>query len=458
MSNETKRWWDGDKKQALESRIKRIQKMRDPKTNADEILLGSKFFLWFLILFTGILGGISYFKFFSTSFPLWAAVAMAGILTVVIEYGKNYCSTGAVRTPFFLGWNYIFSAPAETIMWVGLVLVSASTFSMSIINSTRGGHQLAIMLGQEKDGNTFTPNTAGVDSLIAYNQKNIAEASTVKWRGVTTRTSQEAIKQYSTTISSLQQQRETLIAQQRKDWERGEEIKDNNRTFSANWVFAAGGWVELLQILFILLRVSCEKILDSRIAHPTEEKNGAPIGFKRGAYQTAAAEHSGAPNTEPEIRRPIGFFTDRDQAKTTSSPVPPPTVPDQIAVAQCSTDISTEQSAQNSTTRNSTAPTVPARATGVLADIKYWQKLSRMALERSETQQRLSKRKDNWDRYCAYRTMLEALGVRVERGEGYSLIFTHPPEYNTSDEAMRIVEKQYDILHKLKYRTEYGTA
>jgi hypothetical protein len=76
-----------------------------------------------------------------------------------------------------------------------------------------------------------------------------------------------------------------------------------------------------------------------------------------------------------------------------------------------------------------------------------------MALERSETQQRASKRKDNWDRYCAYRTMLEALGVRVERGEGYSLIFTHPPEYNTSDDAMRIVETQYDILHNLKTRT-----
>lgn len=212
-------WWARDRQESLQARIKKIGRFNDPTTNADELLRGAKILLLLLLAFTGLLAGYSYLKNFSGSFPYPVAVFMAVALTIAIEWGKNYCTTWAVRTPFFRGFGHIISSPANTFMFAGLVAIAIATFAMSVHNSTIGGRQLSVMLNQERNASHFQADTRGIDSLIANAQDNIDAAAATKWKGTTTRESQRAITAQTKALESLNRQRETIIAQQRGDWE-----------------------------------------------------------------------------------------------------------------------------------------------------------------------------------------------------------------------------------------------
>lgn len=440
-------WWSRDKKAGLQSRIKAIQRLNDPTTNADELLSGSKILLFLLLCFTGLLAGFSYYKNFSGAFPVAVAAFMAIALTVAIEWGKNYCTTWAIRTPFFRGFGHIVSTPANSFMFAGLILIAAATFTMSVINSTIGGRQLSVMLNHERNTTPFAANTANIDSLINTTQKNITEASTVKWKGVTTRTSQQAIKQYSTTLSSLNEQREAIIQQQRADWEKQQAVIAENRNYSANLMLTSGGWVELLQLLLILVRVACEKALDSRLAHNQEEQPTSGIGFQR-RQQPAFGEGSTATPTIPEPRRPIGFLRDREPElpvmKTgQEQPSVPTTVPPENTVEQCATQ---EQPG--------TAP-VPeqlasAETISLLADIKEWKKRCTQCFHRAINQQREEFREANRRRTACYADMLRAVGFRVTYNyESMYINIIEPANYTIGEEASREILKQKSELQNI---------
>lgn len=431
-------WWTRDKKASLEARIQAVQRINDPTTNADELLKGSKILIVILLAFSGVLGGIAYYRFFSNSFPIEVAIGMAAALTFAIEYGKNYCAKWTIRIPFFNGWGYIRKEREHTVLWVGLFLVAIATFTMSIINSTRGGRQLSIMMSEQRDITPFTANTIGIDTLIAATQHNIDEASQVKWKGTTTRSSQKAIISHSASIESLNRQRETLIAQQRDDWEKDQARKASNRTFAADFVLASGGWVELLQVLFIFLRVACERILDRRnpTSHEQEEKSG--IGFKQSGYRFAGAEHAPQPPSpdQEQPRRPIGFHR-REQ------PLEQPTVPQKNAVEQCST-------AKTAGTAPAEQSTVPTTAASVLADVKDWQKRATQCFHRALNQQREEFRQDNWQRCTCFCIMLQAVGVEVTRDDERMILqFKEPATYRTDDTVIAVIHEQKSRLDQI---------
>jgi hypothetical protein len=299
-------WWTREKRDSLGERIQKIQKINDPTTNADEVLTGSKVLLVVLLFFSGALGALSYFKNFSISFPVEFAIFLSLSLTFTIEWGKNKCATWAARIPFFQGWGHITRTPANTFIFAGLVLVAIATFTMSIYNSTKGGEQLALMLSQEKNNSPFQPNTTEIDKQITHTQGTVSAAPMVKWKGKQYYQDAKSVRAAQNSISSLQRQRESTIAQQRADWEANEAKKQGNSNFAANVVLASGGWVELLQILLILLRVACEKNLDGRQSSPspTPRTNGNTIGFKNGQQ---APEMQNATPTQR-----IGFNLDAD--------------------------------------------------------------------------------------------------------------------------------------------------
>ena len=174
-----------------------------------------------------------------------------------------------------------------------------------------------------------------------------------------------------------------------------------------------------------------------------------------GAAATPPPAHTTGHSPAFAHRRRAGFkrhdddHPEQPQSRTgfmLGGPIVLPTVPEETLWHSVPQHSAPEQPKQNSR-----AGTVPAiRATGVLADIKYWEKLSCLYLKRSFTSQREQYKRDNATRFEAYRTMLEALGITVERGSGYALTFRHPDKYNTSDDAMRIVESQYTILKNLR--------
>lgn len=439
-------WWSRDKGAGLQNRIKAIQRLNDPTTNADELLSGSKILLLLLLCFTGLLAGFSYYKNFGGSFPIPVAAFMAIALTVAIEWGKNYCTTWAIRTPFFRGFGHIISTPANTFMFAGLILIAAATFTMSVINSTIGGRQLSVMLNHEKNASAFQADTRGIDSLIATNQKNIVEASTVKWKGVTTRTSQQAIKQYSATLSSLNAQRETIIQQQRADWEKQQAIQAENRNYSANLMLTSGGWVELLQLLLIIVRVACEKILDSRLPSPNKEEPSGGIGFQRNR-QPAYSEGPTPPQaTEP--RRPIGFFFgDQDlqkpEARTAAATVPAPPVPEKNTVEQCATP-------EQPGTAHRPEQLASAETVSLLADIKEWKKRCSQCFHRAINQQREEFREHNRRRTDCYAAMLRAVGFSVTYSfESMFINIIEPTTYTIGEAASVEILKQKSELEKI---------
>lgn len=400
-------WWKADREAKLSHRIGEIHRINDPGTNADEVLRYSTWITFALLCYSGLLGGLSYLKNFETAFPFPVALFLALALTLVIEFGKNAATKWAIRAPFFQGFRHIFRAPENTLMWVGLIALSVGTFSMSIINSTAGGEQLARLLTTQRDtSGGFRSDTRDIDAQIATTNANIDAARKTQWRGTTTTTSQRTILESQKSLTTLSAQREKAIATQRADWEADQAKKAHNDDYTASLVLASGGWVEGLVAILIVISVCCEKILDSRqagAASPTTDTSGG-IGFRRAAPVASFEAPTPPPPPAPEPRRPIGYFRDPApepiEARTAERTVAPP--PDS------SPKIIVEQSAQPEQPVPGDTETVV-----VSADIKYWEKRCLQCFHRACNQQREEKRRDNRIRTEAYAAMLRAVGYHV---------------------------------------------
>lgn len=268
-SQKQRPFWAKDREETLHARIQKINKLNDPTTNADEILRYGKWILYALLAYSTLLGFFYYYKSFSKSFPFEIAVFFSVILPVAIEFGKNYCATWAVRQPFFHGFPSIFASKAKTFIFAGLVLIAIVTYAMSIRNSTVGAQQLSLMFSHERNAVAFVPDTRVIDEQIAATQSSINDTRNIKWKGVVTYQAQKSIQSQTKALSTLQSQREEAIRQQRQDWEQDQTYKSDQGNNIAGLVLASGGFIELLQLLFQILRVACEKLLDNRLPHPT---------------------------------------------------------------------------------------------------------------------------------------------------------------------------------------------
>jgi hypothetical protein len=254
-------WWKRDAKESLSERINAVQNVNDPTIISDNIQRGSKWAAYVLLLFTTFLSAFSYSKFFSHSFGM-VAIPMAIVLACVIEFGKNWGFLTMLRIPFFQGWSFVWHKVSNSVMWIGLLLLALVTFSASVYNSTRGAEQLSLLLGHERNKTTFLPNTADIDAQLASTEARIKENRATKWKGTTTVDAMRAIKTDTRTLEALQKQRSEAISAQRSDFEREASIQDEQNQYTAGNLMAVGGWVEALQIILMLMRVSAERSLD----------------------------------------------------------------------------------------------------------------------------------------------------------------------------------------------------
>lgn len=287
---EIRPFWAKDRAETLRARIEKINKLNDPTTNADEILRWGKVFLFALLGYSALLGFFCYYKNFSKSFPQEVAIVLSIILPCAIEFGKNYCSTWAIRQPFFHGFPSIFASKAKTFIFAGLALIGVATFVMSIRNSTVGSQQLSLMFSHERNASVFTPDTRVIDEQIAATQSSINDNRNIKWKGTVTYQAQKSIQSQTKALTTLQSQRQEAIQQQRADWEKDQSYKTEQAGGVAALVLASGGWVELLQFLFLFLRVACEKLLDNRL--PRTEDVAAAFNYQRaGSLQQRPETH-----------------------------------------------------------------------------------------------------------------------------------------------------------------------
>lgn len=302
QNNQTKPFWrQGDPSKGLKDRVEQINRYRDSTTSADELL---RFLQWIilpaLLIYSAVLSFSSYYSFFSNNFSEMAALVAAGMLAAVIEIGKSKMGLRAFQKPFLEGFGAIFSSPGQMLIWVGTAAFGVITFWMSIQNSTTGGKMLSQLNAQEKHQQemVFTPNTEEIDRQIAESRKAIESHQGNKWKGIVMMPSQSAIKTETRTIEKLQAQRESAINTQRADFELHRTKVETNIEHSSNMLMAAGGYVEAIQLLVLMIIAACQAVLSGKMesASPTAAKGG--IGFKQNPTAATA---------ETDPRRPIGF-------------------------------------------------------------------------------------------------------------------------------------------------------
>lgn len=276
MSNSTnaQAWYKQDATTRLSARVKSIQTINDEGTAADEMLTVSKVAIYALLIYGCLLSGLSYYHNFAPSFGHGTAIAMAVILAGIIEVGKSYFGTWTLRLIFFFGGGHFKSTPAQTFRFLGLVAFTAVTFWMSVINSTRGGAQLAKMLRDDRHGvEVFTPNTAEIDAQINSVTSGIAGNLGVTWKGTQTYQAQKTNSNLSSTLPALIKQKNDIIEQQRADYLARVSRADQNKNYAASLALASGGWVEVLLALALVLRVANERTLLARHPSPNSPVN-----------------------------------------------------------------------------------------------------------------------------------------------------------------------------------------
>lgn len=259
-------WWSREKRDHLPDRIKAIQRTNDPTTYADEILSIVRIVMPVLLIATGLLGAMSYWKFFSMSFPAEVSFFLAAVLTVIIELSKLKGSLWSLRIPMFHGRAYIGRSPANTLIWLGCLVLAVIGFTMSVKNSTQGGEQLALLMAQEKNERPFIADTKTIDEQITLLHQANTNAPTVKWKGKMYYQDAKSVRANAQSIESLQRQREEAVKMQRADWEKSSAIKEGQTNWAARLVLASGGWLEGIQLVLILIAVACERVLDGRNA------------------------------------------------------------------------------------------------------------------------------------------------------------------------------------------------
>lgn len=342
LSAKSENWWSLKSQPGanMAARKEAIARYRSPHTIADEIY---RILVWgiqpLLMVFCIALSYSSYSAFFEHNFSPMVATGGAIILSLVIELGKIKIGGYVFQTPFLQGVKRLMRSFPDFAVWAGALLITLATFTMSVINSTRGAHLLSMKVGFEKNEMAFSANTADVDAQIAQANDRIKTNGGIKWKNTVTYQAQKAIERDTRTIENLQRQREKIISDQRTDFERKRSQSDANTATGADILMASGGWVEALQGLCLFLIAACMAVIDGvrereisenlNQTNPLQEwekpkQNGSPIsneapatrtiGFRWAGYgQTpveAVTQHK-PPVSQPPHQNPIVIGSDQ---------------------------------------------------------------------------------------------------------------------------------------------------
>lgn len=290
-------FWTTNRDASLSARLKRIEKLNDPGTIADEFLKFGQIGLFISLVFTGLLSGFSYYHYFAPSFGSLIAIVMAVSAQCIIEWGKFGAFKRALVLPFFIGFRRILSAAHSTFLWIALCIIATLCFAVSLYNSTKGGEYLSEVLYRKNHESQFAPNTQSVDTLIAAANARISSNNNNTWRGKVVVHSQRANARESAAVALLMQQRTDLIAQQLSEYNKKKHNEQKEAAGGAKMVLAAGGWIELIQFLVIIGLVCCMKELDTRNPSPTPsvapaQKNAVFYNGQNGTNSFNGAQHN----------------------------------------------------------------------------------------------------------------------------------------------------------------------
>lgn len=301
----SKKWYAGrPAKQAFAARVAEIQKYRTPATKADEFLLIVRLLILpLLAVWCIVISFATARAFLGHNFGEPYATIGAAILCLVIEIGKMKFGSYTFSKLFLEGLDGIQERFAEAAMWGFITLFATACFIGSFLNSTHGAESLALLRGNQAHYEEFKPNTSDLDSQIAAADSRINANSGIKWKGTVTYQAQQAIKSDSRSITSLNAQREQRVNEQRADYERRRAQMDETTTKGAKIVFAAGGYVEILQIISLVLMAACMRVVGDHLEreHSNVNQTAAQnISFARNNAFNSQQTNNSAPSV-PQV-------------------------------------------------------------------------------------------------------------------------------------------------------------
>ncbi|MEZ4925553.1 MAG: hypothetical protein R3A50_04705 [Saprospiraceae bacterium] len=301
-ANSTNNAWYYGLFNSSDARIRKITSYRSPKTRADEFLFIAPLLQVILAAWCMWIGFASYKSFFAHNFNEQVAWWGALLLCVVIEFGKIKMGSYVFQKPFLEGTRFFQQKFDEVAVWGSALLFAGLTFWMSVVNSTAGAHSLSMMKGAQAHAEVFTPNTSDIDQQIQSAEARIKKAQVNTWKGKLSWESQKTVTRNTGTIEKLQDQRAKSIELQRADFKRRQDQNDTYSEKGANMLMAAGGYVEGLQGILLLLVAACMSIV-SRVMKDEELKS---IG-NNGAFYRQANTNSSTPQNVNQSGT-IGFY------------------------------------------------------------------------------------------------------------------------------------------------------
>lgn len=121
----------------------------------------------------------------------------------------------------------------------------------------------------------FQADTRDVDAQILALQKSIDSNRQIKWKGVTTYQAQKTIQAQSKSMDKLIENKNSLLNTQTGAFESERTKRENRNEFGANSLLLVGGFVEILQIVLMILRVAAERSMDKEF-QARNGKNAVP--------------------------------------------------------------------------------------------------------------------------------------------------------------------------------------
>ena len=313
-------WWSKLWTAGAEKRVKEIQHISDPGTIADETLQRTRDILIPIsLLFSFVFCAFFYYSFLSDSYPIWVAITGALIIAFLIENGKIYYGIRAIRTLYF---DRFWSTVHDTILFIGILAFSVLTFYWSIKNSTSGLHDLTSRISTEKSFREiiFKPNTADIDRQISEARKAQESAEKMRWKGKITVEGQRSIRRSEESISKLQTQRLAMIDQAQQQYNRQTTLADTNTQKSAGWTALFGGFIEVGQIILLIIAGSCEKKLSDRKASGQNQNYAPQNAVPHFNYSQPAQNGTGQFYNSS---KPVGFNLDESGNVRSSAHRPP---------------------------------------------------------------------------------------------------------------------------------------
>lgn len=290
--------------------------MRSDKTSSDEARIWINVIL---VVVTAITMFLS-FQFFKMAYRAVEDSYLADLLALAscaaLEIAKIRLGRTALRALVF---KWIAESWAALGYWGFVLLLAIAAFVGSVVVSTKGMHEYAMIQGDNKekglDRNQYLKDaTAAIDAQIATESAARDANMSNKYKGNIVYESLKASKVQNKNLESLQNQRTTLLNNANTDFDKLSAKREGKISLFAQFILLVGGWMELVAGMCLIAGAFATKRLVEVVLDNGYQLDNAPERVITQDRQPVAPtpNGNGRPNFNNNYTRTqIGFHRDR---------------------------------------------------------------------------------------------------------------------------------------------------